>query len=120
MNMTMSLTSVIVILIGHWIGDYVLQTNIIAKDKSRSFKWLLIHVALYTVVISICAVTVLQPEIWFRFIAINGVLHLITDFFTSRLASNFHSNKRVYFVILGFDQMVHSITLLTSAYLLST
>ncbi len=119
MIMTVTLTSVIILLTGHWIGDYVLQTNVIAKEKSRSIKWLLVHVAMYTALISICTVILFPPEIWLPFIAINGSLHLITDFFTSKLTLKFHGNQRLYFIIIGFDQMIHSITLLGSAFVLS-
>jgi hypothetical protein len=111
--------SVIILLTGHWVGDYLLQTNVIAQEKSRNLKWLLIHVALYTSVMAICAVLIFPREIWVSFVGINAALHLITDFLTSRLASKFHLNQRVYFLIIGFDQLIHSITLLGSAFVLS-
>ncbi len=116
--MTPSLSSIIIFLIGHWVGDYVLQTNAIAKEKSASFKWLLIHVAMYTAIISICAMIVLPREIWAGFIALNGLLHLLTDFVTGKLRAIFSGSQRLYFIIIGLDQMIHSITLLGSVYIL--
>jgi hypothetical protein len=39
---------VLVVLLAHWISDFVLQTDQMARGKSSSFKWLSLHVATYT------------------------------------------------------------------------
>jgi hypothetical protein len=119
MNMELSLSHLTVLLTAHWFGDYVLQTNVIAKEKSRSIKWLLIHVAMYTTVLFICTIVIFPYSMWLPFLVVNASLHLITDFLTSKLSQKFHSNQRLYFVIIGFDQLIHSITLLGSVYLLA-
>ena len=102
----------IILIVGHWIGDYGLQTNIIAKEKSRNLKWLLIHIALYTSTLAICSFFILPFDKALRFIVVNGLLHLVTDFATSKMAQKFQSNQRLYYIIIGFDQMIHFITLL--------
>jgi hypothetical protein len=117
--MELSLSDLMALLTAHWFGDYVLQTNVIAKEKSRSNKWLLLHVALYTIVISICAVMIFPRNMWLSFIAVNGLLHFVTDLFTSKLTLAFQANQRLYFIMIGLDQMIHSITLLGSVYLLA-
>ena len=114
--MTLPLTAVVMLLIGHWIGDYVLQTNVIAKEKSRNIKWLLIHVAIYMTVISACTFILLPQNKWLAFIIVNGILHFMTDLVTSKLTLKFQSNQRIFFIIIGFDQMIHAITLIGSAY----
>lgn len=118
--MIFSLTSVVVLLAGHWIGDFVLQTNVIAKEKSRNIRWLLLHVAIYIAVISVCTVILFPLNIWLAFILVNGILHFMTDLITGKLTLRFQNNQRLYFIIIGFDQMIHAITLIGSLYLLAS
>ena len=37
----------------------------------------------------------------------NGALHLVVDFFTSKLAVRFEKQPRIFYPILGFDQLLH-------------
>ncbi|WP_407654040.1 DUF3307 domain-containing protein [Aquimarina gracilis] len=99
------------ILVAHWIGDYVFQTSKMAMGKSRHLKWLAIHVGTYTLVISICCLFLFPIKIAISYFLINGILHGITDFFTSRLSAKYQKTPRIFFPILGFDQLIHMITL---------
>lgn len=99
----------IVILIWiHFIADFILQTDDIAKAKSTSNKALLIHVVIYSVLL-----------LWFGwlFAIVNLVGHAITDYFTSRTASYFYQNdqRHWFFVTIGFDQAIH-LTMLVLTY----
>jgi hypothetical protein len=115
----------------HFIGDFPLQNDWMALGKSKSWKPLLTHVLVY----SACFL-----PFGLAFASLTFLLHLITDFYTSRLtsslwfidlvdisASNFKhkyfanvdSNKRHnFFVAIGLDQLIHVWCLaLTYAYL---
>lgn len=97
----------IIVLAGHWIGDYLLQTTNMATQKSVSLKWLLLHVLAYTLVLLAFGNFVFSWQVALGYAVFNGALHLITDFFTSKLARKYQENLRVYYPILGFDQLVH-------------
>jgi len=95
------------LLIAHWIGDFLLQTTNMALKKSSSLKWLLLHVAVYTLTLFAFAVFTFSWQIALGYTIVNGVLHLIIDFFASKLASRFLEKPRIFYPIIGFDQLLH-------------
>ncbi len=99
------------ILIAHWIGDYAFQTSKMAMGKSYNLTWLSLHVGTYTGVLFVCSLLLFPIKVAIGFFLINGILHGITDFFTSKLSSKYQKNPRIFFPILGFDQLIHMITL---------
>ncbi len=88
----------------HWLADFALQTDKMAINKSTSNWWLTIHVSTYTGVLF--TVTVFHP----LYAVVNGILHWVTDYFTSRWTSRlFKAGRRHdFFVVVGFDQLVHA------------
>lgn len=91
----------------HWVSDFVLQTDAMARGKSTSIKWLSIHVAVYTVLLFIFG--------W-QFALINGAVHWVVDFFTSKWSSYLWKKEEVhwFFVVIGLDQAIHMATLLST------
>lgn len=91
----------------HFVADFVLQSDTMAKNKSSSNKWLLFHCATYTL-----------PFLWFgwRYAAINGVAHFATDWITSRGAAMLweRGERHWFFVLVGLDQAAHLTTLLAT------
>lgn len=83
------LVLVLMILIVHFIADFMCQTNQMALNKSKSAKWLLYHVLVVTAFLGVLTVA-------FRFMGlapgssallwpiVNGALHYATDHVTSR------------------------------------
>ncbi len=78
-----------------------------AQNKSKSTKVLLIHVGVYGAVIS--AMT-LNP----LFGAVNALIHMVVDYFTSRASSKLWADKKVhwFFVVIGLDQFLHTVCLI--------
>lgn len=102
------------LLLAHWTGDFLFQTSDMATKKSHSVKWLGIHVLTYTVVLFCFSVFIFDFKSALYFTIINGLLHLLTDFITSKVISHYTEKPRVFYPILGFDQMVHTLTLYVS------
>lgn len=92
------------IIIVHWFADFFLQTDQMAKGKSKSFKWLTIHVLVYSAPLLIFG--------W-KFAAINGLAHWCTDAVTSKMTSKLWAKGDVhnFFVVIGADQAIHMMTL---------
>lgn len=92
----------------HWLADFVLQSDVMAKSKSSSVKWLSYHVLVYT--------AVLWAVFGWKYAAINGAAHFIVDFATSKINSKLWGagERHWFFVTIGVDQSIHmSILLLT-------
>lgn len=97
------------ILVWHWCGDFVLQTDWQAKNKSSNTFALLKHVGSYSIVILIMSLFILHPIAAVIYTITNAALHFETDFWTSRLNSYLWKKGEVhnFFVSVGFDQLIH-------------
>lgn len=113
-----------IILFIHFIADFIVQTDWMAKNKSTSSKALSSHVlsyggtfiVLYPLFYSLFGTNF---QTYASFIVINVVLHGIIDFITSRIASKFHKEGKIhnFFVTIGFDQFLHTIIFINTYYL---
>jgi hypothetical protein len=109
--MMISFTSVAILLVGHWTGDYLFQTNKMAEQKSDSLRWLTLHVIAYSTALALFSFFLLPLQLWIGFVMLNGVVHFVQDFFTSKLAAGCKSNPRFFYPVVGFDQLLHTLTL---------
>ncbi len=110
--MSIPLTSLFALLLTHFIADFILQSDAMAKGKSKSIKMLTYHVIVYSLVLfAVFASFPINNAIIFAFV--NGLLHWITDFFTSRINSYLWNKGDVhnFFVGIGADQLIHYICL---------
>jgi anaerobic C4-dicarboxylate transporter len=98
----------------HWIADFVLQTHWQATNKSKNNEALAAHVGSYSLALLIGSALIFgQSAAWLYFVAINAVLHFATDYFTSRASSRLYAKQdwHNFFVVIGFDQLIHQATL---------
>lgn len=97
----------IYILFCHWVADFVCQTDWMAQNKSKSNEALLLHIGTYTAVMFLLTVN----PYWAFF---NGLIHMVVDYFTSRITSKLWADKKVhwFFVVIGFDQFIHTAVLI--------
>lgn len=104
-----SIKIVLLLLLIHWIADFILQSNWMAQGKSKTWKPLLAHIGVYT----LCFVA-----FGFEFAIINGLLHLCIDYVTSRVSSKLWAkgNMHWFFVVIGFDQLLHMTSLILTAW----
>ena len=96
-----------ILLLAHWVGDFLLQTQSMAINKHRSLKWLGLHISVYFIVILCIGQFLFSWQVGLGYAVFNALLHFITDFITSKLAAKYQGNPRIFFSILGFDQLVH-------------
>ena len=116
-----SLYAIFLIIIIHWIADFVFQAEKWALGKSKALKPLLMHTFTYS---SIWYVAILiyshdlNSSMWFMIITF--VAHTITDYFTSKFVSKKFERKEFGspipnfggFTYIGFDQVLHYVQLI--------
>lgn len=105
---------VVSLLLAHYVGDFILQSDKVAVQKSRSWGALTQHVALY----SGCFV-------WMglTFALVTFVCHFLVDAATSRVGAKLFyferrdfvgadwyyvaEKRRPFWLLIGFDQWIH-------------
>lgn len=107
----MTISTLILIFFLHWIADFILQSDWMARNKSSSNKALALHAAVYSIPFLI---------IGFWYAVVNGILHSLVDYFTSRESSKRWQSGEVhnFFVVVGLDQFIHMCTLVVTYYIL--
>lgn len=106
------------LLFTHWFADFVLQSDYIAQNKSKSNVVLFEHVLLYILPFAILGFFIPISLLW---LLTNLVAHFIIDYVTSRINSKLWAKQQIhwFFVSVGFDQFLHVATLvLTYEYLI--
>ena len=68
--------SLLLALIGHLVGDFLLQNDIQALNKTKSTSWCLIHVLIYTITV---AMIVQWPEHTWGFCFAVAIPHFVID-----------------------------------------
>jgi len=95
---------IVSILFLHWIADFILQSDYMAKNKSKNTAVLLLHVLVYS-----------SFFLWFgwQFAVVNGCLHFLIDFCTSRWTGYLYRKGDIhnFFVVIGLDQTLHFVCL---------
>lgn len=105
------------LLIGHFIGDFICQPRSWADTKYKNIVSLIYHIGIYTLVMGLVLGIVTFGKIPLILVAlwaiINGILHLITDFITSKLFhKNWEAGNRALAInIYGLDQLIHYLCL---------
>lgn len=106
------LKTIIIILVIHFIADFLLQSSWMAQNKSKNNIALLTHVGVYMIPFLF---------IGFWYALLNAALHFIIDYNTSRLTSKLWAKGEVhwFFVVIGLDQTLHFICLFSTYILLN-
>lgn len=85
----------------HFVADFVLQSDWMAKGKSSQMLPLLTHTLLYSLVF--------LPFYGWAFAGITFLLHTVQDYFTSRLTTKLWlaGERHWFFTAIGVDQLLH-------------
>lgn len=90
------------LLLGHLLGDFTLQTDKIAENKTKYWKWNLVH----TVIVTLCMLLFSIPFglLIMGLVLFNGILHYLIDYYKSKLPIENPLWALIYFII---DQSLH-------------
>lgn len=100
---------ILYILTAHFVADFVLQTTWIGLNKSKDSTVLALHCLIYTFALCVLMFPLLKGDAA-QYAVLNGaILHLPTDFISSKLSSKYHSEGRLYafWKVIGLDQLAH-------------
>ena len=99
-----SLYLVFLILFAHYFGDFILQTNEMAINKSKSFLFLIDHIMMYMIGIFMimiipAAIGLFKAETIIIWTILNGGIHFVFDFVTSKINAKLRQkeNKHNFF-----------------------
>ena len=109
------MTILYVLLIAHFVGDFICQSDWMALNKSKRWDALAWHICAYSAVLFLITMWVSPREFpqFGAFIAVNAPAHFMQDAITSRInARLWQANQRhLFFVGIGADQLLHYVTL---------
>ena len=124
----MNLELVLVLLVAHFVGDFICQSDWMAQNKSKSWTALAAHVTAYgfalmlTLLIGLWMVlgaeTRLGGPSWVLWWGVNAAAHFVQDAITSRINARLWQAKMIhwFFVGIGADQLLHYVTLFVTAH----
>lgn len=86
-----------VLLVAHFVGDFICQSDWMAVNKSQRWDALALHVAVYTTVLffaagAIASLPNVSDELPVLWLAVNAAAHFVQDAITSRI------NARLWFI----------------------
>lgn len=118
--MEINVLMVLGIIVIHYIADFVFQTDEMAINKNKSNKWLLSHVAVYSFVWWFIGLFLFDVIKVIEFWAVTFICHFIIDYFTSRWSSKLYQKgeRHNFFLVIGFDQVLHYFQLFLTYYIL--
>lgn len=112
----------------HWYADFVCQTDKQAKGKSSDNLQLLAHTSSYGLIITISTYILyltnqFGAQYWYTpliFGIIQFITHTVVDWMTSRINKKLWEDGLIheFFVMIGFDQLIHYVILFSSLALL--
>lgn len=121
-----------ILFVTHWLADFVFQNNDVATNKWNGFKTYHLNKHGMDYLLSTAAITIWlvlykvinddnwNPSfMWYGYILSITVLHVITDYFTSKMTHRLWEEKKVhnFFVVIGLDQLLHSIQIICLYYI---
>jgi len=115
-----TLTTISIVLVAHFVCDFIFQTREIAENKSKDLVFLFVHGLGYgsQMVAVIAIVGLIFTHVSFLILltagAFNMLAHTAVDFVTSKITSKAYKEEKFhkFFSIIGIDQATHVVTLL--------
>jgi len=105
------LLDIILLMVFHFVGDFILQSDYMSVNRSKDFGVLVMHCACYSAVFLFFGIT---------FALLTFGLHLLVDLWTIEISDVLwkRGTRHWFFAWLGFDQLMHQVLLiLTYGYL---
>lgn len=108
----------IILLIGHMIADFFLQSSNMAENKKKDTKVLLAHSSIYLLVFVVINFLFLQSLFAIYATLIISIAHLIIDLIRTKIDNKF-KDYRVRFSTFLIDQIFHLTTIIVTYYSLN-
>ena len=104
----------------HFLADFVLQPDWVAKGKSINIFCLTYHVLVHSIVFFL-GLLPFNQENALMFMLSNCIIHFIVDYFTSKINSKLYKsgNNHNFFIGIGADQYIHAVTIILTSQLLN-
>lgn len=112
----------------HWLGDFVFQSSEIFKGKYKSYKKLLLHTGIYTLVMLV-GFSITNYLLFSSFFndwalvllalcmaVVAGTCHNIIETITNNESVAGSCNAQYALIVIGFEQLMHAVALLTITY----
>ena len=114
MSDALLITAVCCIIVLHFLADFVFQSNDMAMKKSSSNAWLAYHGGVYMLPFLFMIVFFRDLATTALYMLVNGGIHFLVDFFSSRVAREYRRQDRnhEFFLVIGADQAIHMLTLI--------
>lgn len=96
----------LLLLIGHVLGDYYFQSDNLAEEKTESFKSLIKHGLLYSVSLILVILPVFNLIVLLLALILSGI-HLLIDLLKFRNAKSSNEDERRDLHLYLFDQALH-------------
>lgn len=96
----------LLLMLGHILGDFYTQTPRISQNKERSFRWVMIHNVLYFFTFIIVSVPIMSREILMLDIVVS-LFHALIDIIKYWYIKNVKVSQLIFFV----DQGIHVLCL---------
>lgn len=112
---------IVFLIIMHAVGDFLLQGSSLSKLKASKINYLFAHAGIYTVFFILLSPILLGLSFiqGLIFSLINGCLHFLIDFFTSKLKSFFwEKSESKYIATISLDHLIHILILIATYVLL--
>ena len=108
----------VILLIGHMVADYFLQSSNMAENKKNHINVLLAHSGIYFLTFIIIDFLFFQPwfAVWTTLII--SVTHFFIDLIRTKIDNKF-KDYRVRFLAFLFDQVLHTSIIVATYYLLN-
>ena len=105
----MTINFIIYLLLTHWVADFVMQSDRMAKEKSSNNLMLFWHCLMYGTMFMGATVMENYGMKGILFGLLLGLIHFPVDYVTSRINSHLYNEGRnhAFFVSIGFDQWIH-------------
>jgi len=96
--------------IKHFIADFVLQTNKMAKNKQKYL--FLEHSLIHMVLTFFVAALFIPLQLAATLACVDFAIHHNVDYIKTKLSKNLTQADRLYWIYFGADQLLHALTYL--------
>jgi hypothetical protein len=104
------------LLIGHFVGDFILQSRAMAFNKKASFPHLMSHVLVYTVIVTLFALPAGVLSIWQVILIFAGHAFIDQSSFAEWWVKTINGSPDIEWLVLVVDQSWHLVFLFVVAY----